>query len=139
MEGTKTCFKCLVEQSVREFYHHPSMADGRLNKCRTCTKADTDTWRNDPVNRQHWNAGRHRKRAKNQHGITDVEYDLLYEDPICAGCGKTDDEGRRLPIDHDHKTGAVRGLLCHQCNLVVGNAQDRPEILRNLADYLEGA
>ncbi len=37
----KTCFKCKQVFSLDEFYTHPRMADGHLNKCKTCTKADT--------------------------------------------------------------------------------------------------
>lgn len=36
----KTCFKCGLEQPITEFYRHPMMGDGRLGKCKTCTKRD---------------------------------------------------------------------------------------------------
>jgi hypothetical protein len=53
----------------------------------------------------------------------------------CAICG--DKPSSRLHIDHDHKTGAVRGLLCRGCNHALGNALDDPSRLRAMADYLE--
>lgn len=37
----KTCFRCGVEKLLDEYYKHPSMADGHLNKCKSCTKSDT--------------------------------------------------------------------------------------------------
>lgn len=46
---------------------------------------------------------------------------------------------KRLAFDHDHCTGAFRGWLCHGCNLILGFAEDRPEILRALAKYLDDA
>lgn len=38
---SKVCFKCSCEKPLEEFYAHPKMADGRLGKCKACTKADT--------------------------------------------------------------------------------------------------
>ena len=55
-------------------------------------------------------------RAK-QLGVTDDEYARLLEAQGggCAICGAKP-KTRRLHVDHDHKTGKVRGLLCHRCN-----------------------
>lgn len=56
------------------------------------------------------------KRAK-QLGISDAEYERLLaaQHGHCAICPNTP-KTRRLHVDHDHATGAVRGLLCHRCN-----------------------
>jgi Recombination endonuclease VII len=40
-------------------------------------------------------------------------------------------------VDHCHKTGRVRGILCNQCNSLLGKANDQPKILRACARYLE--
>jgi hypothetical protein len=40
-------------------------------------------------------------------------------------------------VDHDHKTGKVRGLLCHPCNAALGLTRDDPSILRAMIEYLE--
>jgi len=47
--------------------------------------------------------------------------------------------GSNWHIDHDHRTGAVRGILCGNCNKALGYAHDHPATLRALADYLERA
>lgn len=54
-----------------------------------------------------------------QYGITQVQYDQMFEAQcgVCLLCSKSEAvEGRKLSIDHDHKTGKVRGLLCAFCN-----------------------
>jgi len=56
------------------------------------------------------------------------------------GCGKTG-AGRsteaKTVFDHDHRTGAFRGWLCNRCNVVAGLAEDDPQVLREIAVYLE--
>lgn len=51
----------------------------------------------------------------------------------CEVCGSS----KRICLDHDHKTGKLRGFLCNNCNHALGNVGDCPETLRGLAEYLE--
>lgn len=44
---------------------------------------------------------------------------------------------KALSIDHDHKTGQIRGILCHKCNTALGNVGDSEEILQRLIQYLK--
>lgn len=53
----------------------------------------------------------------------------------CELCGSPPG-ARRLHIDHDHTTGALRGLLCHGCNVGLGYFKDDPELLERAAEYL---
>jgi hypothetical protein len=69
---------------------------------------------------------------------------LADQDGLCKVCGVSLGEDRRADIDHLHvkpedRDGFVyvRGLLCSRCNLLVGAAQDRPDLLRLAAAYLE--
>lgn len=64
------------------------------------------------------------------------EAQLARQGGHCAICPNTP-KVRRLHIDHDHKTGKVRGLLCFPCNRFILGAGVRPERLRAAADYLE--
>ena len=48
----KTCFKCGTEKPLTEYYKHKAMADGHLNKCKACAKADVKAHRQDPRYRE---------------------------------------------------------------------------------------
>jgi hypothetical protein len=61
---------------------------------------------------------------------------------VCAACGKKNKSGKRLSTDHRHKDGLFRGLLCQQCNRLLGKIEDprwqaTAAIVRALADYME--
>lgn len=70
----------------------------------------------------------------------DNRADLLIKNHngLCDICGieKLGYSGRRLAIDHDHKTGLVRGMLCQKCNIGLGNFNDNPELLEKAMKYL---
>jgi len=55
----------------------------------------------------------------------------------CAICQRDMGNGKNRHIDHNHATGRVRALLCGNCNLALGYAEDSPKRLRAMADYLE--
>ena len=82
-----------------------------------------------------------------EYGITIDEYNSLlkkqnYRCAICGGEGFLMDSSRhkiKLVVDHDHKTGAVRGLLCHNCNRALGLFHDAEDNLLNAVDYLKRA
>lgn len=77
---------------------------------------------------------------KRNFGITLEQYNEMFtaQKGLCLGCYKHQSACKRaLHLDHDHKTGKVRGLLCHECNSVLGYTKDSAPTLRRLADYLE--
>lgn len=67
--------------------------------------------------------------------LADYERLLAAQGGTCAVCPATP-KSRRLHVDHDHKTGAVRGLLCHAHNRRLWRGATASE-LRRLADYVE--
>lgn len=63
---------------------------------------------------------------------------IIRQDGKCAICGQSEQELRRkLVLDHDHKTGKIRGLLCPRCNSMLGFAGDNPHIMASGIEYLE--
>lgn len=80
-------------------------------------------------------------------GLTPAQYQemLNAQGGVCAICENTERStsktGRikRLAVDHDHATGAIRGLLCANCNKGIGNLGDSVDTLIAAAAYLEAA
>jgi len=88
--------------------------------------------------------GRQGKRAqlrswlKNLYHMTLEDYEKMHEKQggLCAVCRKPNDSGNRLGVDHNHETGAVRGLLCFKCNTALGLLDDKAQLVLNLYAYL---
>ena len=75
---------------------------------------------------------------KRKYGITPEEYDKLLAEQGggCAICGRPPTPGISLHVDHDHVTGAIRGLLCFRCNNALGDFDDDHDRLRAALSYL---
>jgi hypothetical protein len=80
----------------------------------------------------------HEKRVQNVYGLGEGDYDVIYKGQggKCAICQRATGASRKLSVDHDHKTGEVRGLLCRVCNNLLGHARDDPEFFNRARDYL---
>ena len=83
------------------------------------------------------------KLRKRKYGITREQYEkmLREQEGLCAGCHQPETVTRggvvrELVVDHNHETGAVRGLLCSKCNIMLGLCKDQTVVLLRLADYL---
>lgn len=76
---------------------------------------------------------------KRDFGISEKQYlDMLeIQGGVCAICGKKE-TSRNLAVDHDHKTGLVRGLLCQKCNTGLGLLSDSLTMLEKAIKYLRG-
>lgn len=85
---------------------------------------------------------RQRARAsvrKSLYGVSGDRYTELWtqQGGVCSICLLGEQEGEReMAVDHDHATGAVRGLLCGKCNKALGLLDERPHRMRRAADYL---
>lgn len=81
------------------------------------------------------------KAYKRLYGLTLEQYAKLSasQGNVCKICAKKNIRSGKLielAVDHCHKTGRIRGLLCNRCNLWIGNIKDSPELAQSAAKYL---
>lgn len=115
--------------------------DGRVSKCMACKKEYARAYRAARPNlavERYWNnpAGERERHLVRKYGVSLKEYDRLFalQEGKCGICEKTQE--RAFDVDHDHKTGRVRGLLCTSCNRMLGHAGDNPGHLARGIAYL---
>lgn len=129
----KRCTGCHNELELSAFNRDRTKPDGRSCKCRDCLNALAGDYRprQDRVRRTH-------KRVQKLYGITGAQFDtlLVTQEGRCASCSRVMAGERDACVDHCHETGEVRGLLCTNCNLLLGHAKDSLDILRAAQDYL---
>lgn len=79
-----------------------------------------------------------RANLKKSYGISIEEYDsmLAAQASVCAICSKNPDK-MRLGVDHCHKTGRIRGLLCTNCNQALGKFKDSPALMLSAIQYIQ--
>lgn len=76
--NVKNCFKCGAEKPLTEFYKHPQMKDGYLNKCKNCNKSDTAKNRKDKAD-YYLNYDRNRPNASERSKKSAVRNKLKYQ------------------------------------------------------------
>ena len=106
---------------------------------------------NNPEKYEKWRKDYYERNAKTinkrsicrYHGLEIKTYEQMFENQNnqCAICGKEEtrkSKGKlmRLCIDHNHETGKIRALLCHDCNSGLGKFYDSPDLLTKAAIYL---
>ncbi len=87
------------------------------------------------------NPGYVRSHLLSKYGLTQEDYSILLDRQLnkCAICPTEYSENKKLHVDHCHTTGKVRGLLCSNCNIGIGNFMDSDSLLRRAMDYLRAA
>jgi hypothetical protein len=161
----KTCTKCGVLQPIENFYRAAGTRDGLRGDCKSCFQARAAAryranpepmkqrakqWaRENPerlraTKRRYAASGRkqtvdRRSYLKRKYGVTPEWYDetLAAQGGGCAICGRPPRDDISLHVDHDHRTGELRLLLCFLCNNLLGDVDDDADRLRAAAAYLE--
>ncbi len=118
--GTKLCRRCHQEKTKTNFVVNKSCKDGFNGWCKDCSKDSA---------------------LLDRYSISLEDYKsmLVAQNSRCALCNTENPMGptNMFVVDHCHKTGKVRGLLCNHCNTGLGKLQDNPELLRKAAAYIE--
>jgi hypothetical protein len=160
----KTCRICKKAKPYSDFYKMSGMRDGHRNECKDCNLARrrakyrenpepyirrTQRWRENNPDRymayKAWYRETHKEQRRVQnrsgylrrkYGLAPAEFDFLVvaQAGRCAICNRED--GKELRVDHDHKTGIVRGLLCGSCNRAMGLFHEDPNRFRSAEMYL---
>ncbi|MEU6290046.1 endonuclease VII domain-containing protein [Streptomyces sp. NPDC046988] len=117
--GHKRCPQCEGVKPHSEWERSRSSSDGWASYCRECR------------------AERNRiGYFKRKYGLAPAELDAMVAEQqgVCCICLAAPAEH----VDHCHKTGRVRGVLCFSCNAALGQFKDRPDAIRRAAAYVEG-
>jgi hypothetical protein len=115
--------------------------------CKTCARS----WKREYYKKKGGNNEKEREhyrefRLKQNFNMILEEYEEMFQKQkgLCAICGQPEtyiNKNAKQPIwlavDHCHKTGIVRGLLCRNCNAMIGNAKDNTETLERGIAYLK--
>lgn len=121
-DGQKWCSRCSSYKETNAFGRYSAASHGLQRYCKVCNYDYAFS-----------------KRLRSVFGLSVDQYDEILErqNGTCAICHQVP-RSKRLAVDHDHKTGRVRGLLCTRCNhKLLGAAHDSVELLRSAIDYLQ--
>lgn len=124
----KICSKCNKNLSLENFYKRKDLSSGTQSWCKECQHKRTKEYKQK--------VGYRKYNLKAAYNITQEEYISLLnkQNGKCKICGNS----KKLLIDHNHSTGQIRGLLCHNCNIALGHIFDNPVIASRLTQYLNG-
>ena len=126
----KTCTKCNVSKDFSLFYKQHDAKHGLTPNCKECVNKIRKQWRLDNPDKVKEN------RVQHAYGISYTDVKTMHKEQH-GRCLICEDKPKNLVIDHCHSTGKVRGLLCSECNLMLGKARDRTKTLENAIKYLE--
>ncbi len=122
----KRCSSCKVIKPMDMFCKDSSRPDGKDNKCKACQKAEyTKTY----------GPKAYGKAIAKKYGLGEQAYETLLaaQGGKCAICKHP----KKLVVDHCRSTNKVRGLLCHNCNTLLGHARDSIDVLHAAIQYLQ--
>ncbi len=134
------CTKCGNLKEFTQFYKESSIARGYRYSCKDCEKSRFINYLNKPGNRDKRNKTRRSWNRTKAYNFPPELFEerLMEQGNACAICGSSTPGGKgEFHADHNHETSQPRGVLCHNCNVALGNFKDNPEILKAAIEYLK--
>lgn len=127
--GNKKCSFCLETKDVSNFSKRLRSKDGLRNRCKQCDRSEEKKYR------QRNTAKQRLTKIRQMYGLEPEQYEALIkkQDGKCAICHCI----VTLVVDHCHKSGKVRGLLCRKCNTGLGMFEDNIKIINSSIKYLK--
>ena len=149
-EEGKTCPRCKEFKPRSDYFKSKDTVHGMGVYCKPCTQQRHKEYMHTRPDLMAKVANRAREWRKEnpdvqwkhdlkKYGITPEDYNLRLaaQGYRCAICADEEPGGRgKFHVDHCHSSGAVRGLLCHHCNVGIGNLRHRTDILKSAIRYL---
>lgn len=148
---TKLCKICNISKPISEFRYIRKNKNGtELYKaqCHSCVNAKSlERWRNMDEDSRYLRGHKARNkktfeerknyRLKYRFGISIDDFNnmLVLQNNACYICNESI-KGKEIKVDHCHKTGKLRKLLCHNCNSALGLLHDNAEIFETCARYI---
>ena len=145
----KQCTDCKQTKTIDNFYKShitPAGTQVYKSRCKSCQQIkDRQRWANMSIEQKRkWqeksNSDKdyHKNyRLTSKYNITLEMFNEMYsnQNGRCFICEEAVSENE-IRVDHDHKTGKVRKLLCHNCNVILGHSKEKKEILMKCVEYL---
>lgn len=134
----KICTKCGIRKSIKSFSKRNARSCGYASSCKECL----NQWRriDKTIRPDVYRDYEHERGLRRNYNMSSEEYCTLLErqNGKCACCGTPATIfKRRLHVDHSHKTGQVRSLLCTYCNPLIGFAKEDIQRLEMASNYLK--
>jgi len=140
----KICKICCISKNLEEFHKHLTSRDGRNNTCKKCHHARVAIDRKDPFKREKFRQYQKRSGLRIRYGITPeiLNEMIIKQNNRCLICNNEPvkdgaHQNGILHIDHCHKSGKVRGLLCHLCNRAIGLFREDARLIEKALQYLK--
>lgn len=129
LPGFRRCPDCGEVKALEEFPRSRNAREGRGAYCKPCHNL------RGKESKQRLYGGTRQYHLKRRYGISAAEVEAMVQAQggLCLVCRERPAEH----VDHDHLSGAVRGVLCFSCNGGLGLFRDRVDIMANAITYLE--